>query len=302
MRGSRTLETSELGAAPHPNPLPASGEKGIPSAGQHEHRLLAQQIVRRQRHPGAELAARSVERDGPLHARAHRLAQLGEVLDGAQVDVGRHVPGLRQVLRHRHPPGEEEARTDLPMPEVGERDDGVAADAQELLQHLLGPQRGLDGEAQDGVVEGIVGVVGEIAVGVALDHGEPARHAGIDPLALDLDAAPIHSLGVGQELQQRAVAAPHVEHARALRHHLGDQEVVGAIDELGGGCQHQPSRAGFRSRRRAAALRKPRMVANSSGSSSRKASWPLSDSISTKLTLAATAFSACTISRLSRVG
>ena len=43
-------------------------------------------------------------------------------------------------------------------------------------------------------------------------------------------------------------------------------------------------------------------MANSSGSSSRKASWPLSDSISTKLTLAATAFSACTISRLSRVG
>ena len=44
------------------------------------------------------------------------------------------------------------------------------------------------------------------------------------------------------------------------------------------------------------------MVSNSSGSCSRKESWPLSVLSSTKLTLAATAFSACTISRLSSVG
>ena len=48
--------------------------------------------------------------------------------------------------------------------------------------------------------------------------------------------------------------------------------------------------------------RKPRRVSNSSGSCSRNASWPLSVAISTKLTLAATAFSACTSSRLSEVG
>ena len=44
------------------------------------------------------------------------------------------------------------------------------------------------------------------------------------------------------------------------------------------------------------------MAANSSGSSSRKASWPRSVSISTKETEAPAAFSACTISRLSAVG
>src|SRR5471032_2917488 len=58
------------------------------------------------------------------------------------------------------------------------------------------------------------------------------------------------------------------------------------------GCAHAPARA----------LRKPRTVPNISGSSSRKASWPLSVAISTKLTLAATAFSACATSLLSAVG
>ena len=36
---------------------------------------------------------------------------------------------------------------------------------------------------QDGVVEGLVGIVVEVAVGVALDHGQAARHAGVDALA-----------------------------------------------------------------------------------------------------------------------
>ncbi len=47
---------------------------------------------------------------------------------------------------------------------------------------------------------------------------------------------------------------------------------------------------------------KPFSVRNITGSSSRKASWPLSVSISTKLTLAAAAFRARTISLLSAVG
>jgi hypothetical protein len=47
---------------------------------------------------------------------------------------------------------------------------------------------------------------------------------------------------------------------------------------------------------------KPPTVWKKTGSSSRKASWPLSLSISTKLTLAATALSAWTILRFSCVG
>src|SRR3990170_5893083 len=48
--------------------------------------------------------------------------------------------------------------------------------------------------------------------------------------------------------------------------------------------------------------RKPRTIANSSGSSSRKASWPLSVTISAKETRAELALRACTMARDSAVG
>src|SRR3546814_4135065 len=60
--------------------------------------------------------------------------------------------------------------------------------------------------------------------------------------------------------------------------------------------------APFRPRTSAQPSMKPLSVLNISGSSSRKASWPLSVSISTKLTLAAAALSARTISLFSGVG
>src|SRR5262249_46075256 len=77
------------------------------------------------------------------------------------------------------------------------------------------------------------------------------------------------------------------------QHHVGDQLQV---DANGCGDAHASPRTA------AAPFRKPDSVRNISGSSSRKASWPLSVSISTKETLAAAAFSACTMARFSRVG
>ena len=65
-------------------------------------------------------------------------AQVGEVLDGAQVRVGAYVPGIGQVLRHRHAAREQQPPAHLPVAEIRERDDGVAADAQELLSTALG--------------------------------------------------------------------------------------------------------------------------------------------------------------------
>src|SRR6185295_11537580 len=96
-------------------------------------------------------------------------------------------------------------------------------------------------------------------------------------------------------------AAADIEHARARLHHVGDQLQVDADAarprrEVADGHPYAIPRCS------AQPLRKPRRTAKNSGSSSRKASWPLSDSISTKLTLAATAFSAWTIARLSEVG
>src|SRR5262249_2633707 len=104
-------------------------------------------------------------------------------------------------------------------------------------------------------------------------------------------------------VEQRTVAAAHVQHPAARRHHVGDMQQVDADGALV--RRDAVSRHGVRHampRRSAEPVRKPRSVASNSGSSSRKASWPLSVSISTKLTLAATAFSAWTTARLSLVG
>ena len=108
------------------------------------------------------------------------------------------------------------------------------------------------------------------------------------------------------ELEQRAIATTDVEHAGAGLNEVGDQQMIDARRRdravfLAG--EHQAALlAGAMPWRAAAELMKPLMVWNSTGSSSRKASWPLSLSTSTKLTLAATAFSACTSLRLSCVG
>src|SRR3546814_566790 len=112
----------------------------------------------------------------------------------------------------------------------------------------------------------------------------------------------------GEIFQQRAVAAADIEHPAARRHMLGDQQQVAADVAVTGGGWHLRLRLGahlwapFRPRTSAQPSMKPLSVLNISGSSSRKASWPLSVSISTKLTLAAAALSARTISLFSGVG
>ena len=59
----------------------------------------------------ADGLAAGVERDGFLHLRADLAAQLDEVADGAEMDVGRVVPGIGQVLGHRHPAAHARARS-----------------------------------------------------------------------------------------------------------------------------------------------------------------------------------------------
>ncbi len=69
------------------------------------------------------------------------------------MDVGRLVPGDRQVLGHRHASAEAQLHADLPVAEIGEGDDGVPADAQHLLQHQPWAARRLQRLRQDHVVE-----------------------------------------------------------------------------------------------------------------------------------------------------
>src|SRR5207344_3613952 len=93
----------------------------------------------------------------------------------------------------------------------------------------------------------------------------------------DLDTAPVDALVALQQLQQFAVAAADVKHTRAGCDEAGHDLQVDAGCSVDAHCSASPLA-------RAAERRKPRIAPNSSGSSSRKASWPRSVSISTKET------------------
>ncbi len=118
---------------------------------------------------------------------------------------------------------------------------------------------------------------------------------------LDLDAASVDVLLAREQLEELAIAAADIEHARARLDHAGDQALVGP-DRVRGARVALRGHQRINPRRRAAPFRKPRSVSNMTGSFSRNASWPLSLLTSTKLTFAATALRARTISRLSPVG
>ena len=182
------------------------------------------------------------------------------------------------------------------MAEIGERHDGAPTDAQHLLQHAPGLAGRLQGLRENDIVEGVVGIIGEIRIGVALNHEEALRHAIIHAALRQFDAARVHIARLAQQAQQFAIAAAHIQHPRAALHHLRNQQEIDArcghgrpllIEDRG----HQRA-APMRPRARAAESRKPRVAASKSGSSSRKASWPLSVSTSTKETAAPPAFSA----------
>ena len=99
------------------------------------------------------------------------------------------------------------------MAEVRKRHHGVAADPQHVLEHDPRPARRLQGLRQDDVVERIVGIVGKIGVGVALDHRQALGDAFVDALARQLDAAAVDAALLAEDAQQFAVAAADVQHA-----------------------------------------------------------------------------------------
>ena len=55
------------------------------------------------------------------------------------------------------------------MAEIGEGHDSAPTDAQHVLEHPAGMAGRLQRLRQDHVIEGIVGIVDQVGVGVALD-------------------------------------------------------------------------------------------------------------------------------------
>src|SRR5260370_28058535 len=95
------------------------------------------------RHFQPHTAAPGIERDRLLHLGADGAAQFAKILDAAEMDVRRFVPGIRQVFRARHMAAEKYLQADAPMAEVRKRHDAIAADAQHMIYHPSRPARRL---------------------------------------------------------------------------------------------------------------------------------------------------------------
>ena len=68
------------------------------------------------------------------------------------------------------------------MAEIRHRNDRPAADPQHVLEHDPGLAGGLQSLRQDHIVEGVVRIIDKVGVGVALNDGEPFRHAIVNAL------------------------------------------------------------------------------------------------------------------------
>src|SRR5215831_18932252 len=99
-----------------------------------------------------ERASPRVESERAFHLYSDRRAQVAKILDGAEVDVGCVVPGVRQIVCLRHAAAEHEQETDAPMAEIGKGYHGVAADPQHVLQYGAGMARGLQRLRQHHVI------------------------------------------------------------------------------------------------------------------------------------------------------
>src|ERR1700757_2476564 len=69
---------------------------------QQKHALLAEHVPEPPGRVEPQRAAIEIERDRALHLDVDLVAELHEILDGAEMDVRRVVPCRRQVFRARH--------------------------------------------------------------------------------------------------------------------------------------------------------------------------------------------------------
>ena len=104
----------------------------------------------------------------------------------------------------------------------------MPADAQHMLEHQPRTPGRLQRLRENHVIEGIVGIVRQVGVGVSLDHRESLGHAFVHALAGQFDAASIDPPGLAEEPQQFAVATADVEDLGARRNHFGDHEQIDA--------------------------------------------------------------------------
>src|ERR1700753_2226895 len=111
-------------------PMGKFGLSSLPSAGEQEHALLAEHVPEPPGCTEPQRAAVEIERDRALHLDVDLVAELHEILAGAEMDVRRVVPGRRQIFRARHVATDQKLQPHPPESEIRKRDDGAAPDAQ----------------------------------------------------------------------------------------------------------------------------------------------------------------------------
>src|SRR3546814_2452372 len=112
----------------------------------------------------------------------------------------------------RRPPRSTRTDTLFPYTTLFRSYEGATADPHEILQNRARAARRLQRLAQHDEIEGILGIVREIGVGVALNRRQAVRDAFVDAVHAELDAAAVDLLELREIRQELAVAAADVEH------------------------------------------------------------------------------------------
>src|SRR6267154_6204632 len=85
---------------------------------QPEHRLLAEHVPEPPRRVEAQRRPPRIESHRLFHLGPGRDAKLAEILDGAEVNVGRIVPCIGQIVGPRHAATKHDLHPDAPMAEI----------------------------------------------------------------------------------------------------------------------------------------------------------------------------------------
>src|SRR5205807_2158419 len=88
----------------------AAGRSAL--AAQQEHRLLAKQIPEPPWRIEPQRRAPRIKGDGFFHLHPRHLTEIAEIFDGAEVDIGRVVPCVWQIVGYRHRAVEQKLQPD----------------------------------------------------------------------------------------------------------------------------------------------------------------------------------------------
>src|SRR3546814_5307902 len=104
------------------------------------------------------------------------------------------------------------------MSEIGEAHKCLPSNAKEVPDDKIGPLGGLQGLAEDRIIETIVLIIAKVRIGVPLNHGQPPRHGSGHIFRVEFQPARVRSALVAQRRHQRAVAAADLQHTRSAEH------------------------------------------------------------------------------------